>query len=92
MNKDLYEITKDEFLEFKDKVLQEFKDIDKLEFKDIDKLEFKDLDNRDKTYMIIDNSGDAWIQSFKNYDKRLIIGNINNIYDWDKICNNMIKK
>lgn len=52
------------------------------------KLEFKTISSRNSLYMLIDNSGYAWIFSENNNKKndRKIIGNIKNKNDWEKIC------
>ena len=93
-NKDLFNITIDEFLKFQDDVVKEFDG-------DISKLQFKSLSSRNKAYMLIDNSGNAWIPSTEyvisnnfmhNLNNRVIIGNINNKEDWSYICSHLDKK
>lgn len=88
LNRKLFEITEEEFLDFKSKVLKSFNN-------DSSKIQFKDFNTRNKAYMLIDNSGNAWIPIFKSevlYDnnklveERKIIGNINNPDDWSTIC------
>lgn len=87
LNKDLFEITEEEFLSFKSNVLKSFNN-------NFTKIQFKDFSARNKAYILIDNSGDAWIPTFDSkvfndnneIEKRKIIGNIKNPDDWDKIC------
>lgn len=92
-NRKLFENDDKNFFEFKSKVLEIFEN-------DSSKLQFKDFSVRDKSYMLIDNSGNAWIPSFENnnldcsinnIENRNIIGNITNYKDWDKICSFLIK-
>lgn len=92
-NRKLFEIDDKEFLEFKSKVLEIFEN-------DSGKLQFKDFSVRNKSYMLIDNSGNAWVPSFEsnnldcsinNIENRNIVGNITNYKDWDKICSYLIK-
>lgn len=88
LNKNNFEITDKEFQEFQEIVLQDFNN------KNIE-LEFKDNHIRDNTYLLIDNSGDAFIPSFEENnlkEKRTIIGNIYNHDDWDSICECLEKK
>lgn len=89
----MFEITENEFNNYKSKVLKVLKDNDKIQFKD-----FKE---RNKAYMLIDNSGNAWIPVYdeklfsdKNIkiEERKLIGNINNVDDWEKICNCLRKE
>lgn len=75
LNKDDFEITDQEFLNFKINILNEYKH-------DKTKIEFKSSLNREKKYMLIDNSGNAWISSLK---AKKFIGNILNENDWDEI-------
>lgn len=91
LNKEFFEITKEEFDNFKFKILNKFIDDDRVQFK-------SNLE-RDKCYMLIDNSGNAWIQNydeetFNNSDEKIeerrIIGNITNFEDWDTICSYLI--
>lgn len=86
LNKDLFEISEDEFRNYQKEILSNSKK------KEI--IEFKGYNVRNKAYMLIDNSGNAWIpvynqKSFDNYkrneDKRNIIGNITKKTDWEKI-------
>ncbi len=86
LNRKMFEISTEKFNEFRDNILNNI-DNDRI------KLNFKKSTNRIKSYMLIDNSGNAWIPAFENiknqYDEsrnRLIIGNITNHDDWDKIC------
>lgn len=87
-NRELFEISDEQFSKFKSDVLCVFDG-------DASKLQFKDSHTRNKAYMLIDNSGSAWIQSYENdssednvnkINERTIIGNITNSGDWNKIC------
>ncbi|MCI8411798.1 MAG: radical SAM protein [Clostridia bacterium] len=87
-NRELFEITDKEFSDFQSAVLEVFHD-------NISKLQFKSSHNRKNAYMLIDNSGNAWIptlenMSFSEYsyilNDNVIIGNITNKEDWCKIC------
>lgn len=50
-------------------------------------LEFKSIKDRDEKYILIDNSGNAWLYSTQEHSfNRKIIGNIKNKKDWKKIC------
>ena len=80
MNRDIFEISDKEFLEFKKEILKVFKN-------DSKKVQFKSYQDRKKAYMLIDNSGNAWIPSEEimskskfsyTLDGNNIIGNINN--------------
>ncbi len=82
LNRKLYEITDKQFLQFKSIITKEIYDVNKVQF--------KDSDSRDKSYMIIDNSGNAWVPSFKKNNEREIIGNITINDDWDKICSYLV--
>ena len=75
INKDLFEISEDKFLEIKDRIEKEYKD---------DRIQFKNSKIRNKLYILIDNSGDAYLSSTCNL-KRNIIGNIKEEKDWPKI-------
>jgi len=86
-NRKEFEITEEEFNDYKLKII---KTIDNKE-----KVQFKGFKNRNKAYMMIDNSGNAWIPIYDSnlfsdlsikIEKRKIIGNIKNKLDWDKIC------
>lgn len=88
LNKKYFEISQEEFENYKLEIL---KNIDRKEI-----VEFKDFDTRNKVYMLIDNSGNAWIPEYNQrkfdnrielFEKRNILGNITNQYDWEKICN-----
>lgn len=77
-----------EFQQFQTEVLKIFD-------KEIDKVQFKDYNKRKNIYMLIDNSGNAWIPSMERSDlsnnsydlnANTIIGNITNSKDWTKIC------
>lgn len=87
INKTLFEITEIEFEKYKQRIL--FSCV-KSEI-----IEFKDYKLRDKTYMLIDNSGNAWIPEYKQslfnslgkvIGERKIIGNITVADDWNGIC------
>mgnify|MGYP004633774019 CR=1 FL=1 len=87
LNRKTFEITDDEFNNFKTAVLKIFDDKNKIQFKG-----FKE---RNSAYMLIDNYGNAWTPIYdKNkfddqdiqIERRKIIGNINNTGDWDNIC------
>ncbi len=94
MNKDIFEITDKQFSDFQSTVLEVFDN-------DISKLQFKASHNRKNAYMLIDNSGNAWIPSSENMstskfsyilNDNVIIGNITNIDDWHKICSYLDRK
>ena len=62
---------------------------------DISKIQFKASHNRKNAYMLIDNSGNAWIPSLENMsvfdfsyilNDSVVIGNILNKEDWHRIC------
>lgn len=79
-NKELYDISDEQF--------NEFKNIIECNYNYKEKLQFKDENNRNNAYMMIDNSGDAWIPCYKDIEKndeRKIIGNIKNSNDWSII-------
>ena len=87
-NRACFEITDRQFEEFQTVVLEVFD-------KKIDKVQFKDFNKRKNAYMLIDNSGNAWIPAIENlhlskssYDlnENTIIGNITNQEDWYRIC------
>ncbi len=91
INRDLFEISTKEFEEYKVAILESF------DRKDI--VEFKGFDVRNKAYMLIDNSGNAWVpvydqEVFNSYEKpledRKIIGNINDSKDWNGICKQLV--
>lgn len=88
LNKNLFEISQVEFEQYKHEVLK------RCIRKEI--IEFKDFDVRNKAYMLIDNSGNAWIPEYNQklfdnqivlFENRNILGNITNQFDWEKICN-----
>lgn len=93
MNRSLFEIKKFQFDKFKSDVKKIFNNSDC-------QLEFKSSENRIKRYMLIDDSGNAWVPSFENLsidncsvkekNNRVIIGNILNCDDWNKICSYLI--
>lgn len=77
--KELYDITDQQYKLFQEEIYENILN------KDI-KVEFKDANVRDKLYMLIDNSGNAWVQGFKNKNEiRNIIGNINKKEEWENI-------
>lgn len=87
INRKLFEITEDEFERYKKRILSSCirKDL----------IEFKGYNLRNRAYMLVDNSGNAWIPQYNQnlfdycdgtIEKRDIIGNITNIDDWEKIC------
>lgn len=87
-NRECFEITDKQFEEFQIAVLEVFD-------KDIGKVQFKDFSKRKNAYMLIDNSGNAWIpqienmylsKSSYNLNENTIIGNITNPEDWYRIC------
>ena len=87
-NRELFEITDEEFLDFQSAIIRVFDN-------DISKLQFKSSQDRMNTYMLIDNSGNAWIPSSDNIslskfsfivNGNRIIGNVGNPEDWNKIC------
>lgn len=90
-NRELFEITDKEFLNFQSAVLEFFDN-------NISKLQFKSSHNRKNAYMLIDNSGNAWIPALENMslseysyilNDNVIIGNIANQEDWCKICSHL---
>lgn len=92
LNKKLFEISDEEFNDYKNKILKTFKDLKKIEFK-----EFK---TRNHSYILIDNSGNAWIPTYdknnleeyiNHSERRKLIGNIKKNEDWDKICKALIE-
>ena len=89
LNRKEFEISEKQFFECKEKTIKIFKNTEKLEF--------KESKSRVKRYMLIDNSGTAWIPEFEKNNtisnklkERVIIGNIQNENDWEKICKNVI--
>lgn len=87
LNREKFEITEEEFNDYKSNVLSIIKSSKKVQF--------KDYNVRNRAYVLVDNSGNAWIpiydkKIFNNkelkIEKRKLIGNIKNKYDWDKIC------
>lgn len=92
-NRKLFEITDKEFSDFQSVILKVFDN-------NISKLQFKSSYNRKNAYMIINNSGNAWIPAFENMslseysyvlNDSVIIGNIDNQEDWGKICSYLDK-
>lgn len=87
-NRKDFEITNEQYLNFKSRVLKVFEN-------DSSKIQFKSHNDRKNAYMLIDNSGNAWIpskdiMSYTNFSydlsNNVIIGNICNQKDWTKIC------
>lgn len=87
LNREKFEITDEEFNNYKSNVLNIIKSSEKVQF--------KDYKVRNKAYILVDNSGDAWIpiydkKIFNNkelkIENRKLIGNIKNKNEWDKIC------
>ena len=79
MNRKKFEINDLEFEYYKKNIIK------KVEYKE--NIEFKSIKDRDKKYILIDNSGDAWLSSTQEHSfNRKIIGNIKNQKDWKKIC------
>lgn len=87
-NRELFEITDKQFSDFQATVLEVFDN-------DISRLQFKASHNRKNAYMLIDNSGNAWIPAYENMslskfsyvlNESVIIGNVKNSEDWNKIC------
>lgn len=82
-NKNLFEITDKDFYLFAKNILDATKKSN---------IEFKDNKQRNGKYLLIDNSGYAWVQFFENEkENRNIIGNIKNLKDWGKIINTIIE-
>lgn len=84
LNKNKFFLTQKEFKEF-EKVIKE-------NYKYEDRLQFKDEKVRNKLYMMIDNSGNAWKSIFENEKVsgiRNIVGNIKRKEDWDNIIHNL---
>ena len=88
LNRKLFEISEEEFYDFESKVLEIMADSKKV-------LEFKKCKDRVRHYMLIDNSGNAWVPEFekaitntdfKSVSDRYIIGNIQDVNDWSKTC------
>lgn len=78
INKSSFEVSEEKFLEIKNNIDTEYND---------DRIQFKNSKSRNKLYIIIDNSGDAFISSACNLKRnnRRIIGNIKEEKDWKKI-------
>lgn len=85
LNRHLFEIPQNEFLEIKSKIEQQYND---------DRIQFKNSIIRNKLYILIDNSGDAYVASTCNLkkDNRKIIGNIKEEKDWSKIIKYLKRK
>lgn len=83
LNREMFEISEEEFNDYKSRILKTFNNKNKVQFK-----AFKDRNN---IYMLVDNSGNAWVPIYDkeqmsiNNEERKIIGNITNISDWDNI-------
>ncbi len=93
-NREFFEITDKQFADFQAKILEIFDN-------DISRLQFKASHNRKNAYMLIDNSGNAWIPAYENmslsefsyvFNENVIIGNIANLQDWNKICSYLDRK
>lgn len=91
LNKKIFEITDDEFEKYKKTILNEClrKEI----------VEFKGYESRNNKYVMIDNSGIAWIPEYsqelfdnklEGIEQRNILGNIKNKSDWEYICNFLV--
>lgn len=87
INRNLFEITEEEFERYRGKI------ISSCSRKNI--LEFKGYSSRNRAYMLVDNSGNAWIPEYnqnlfndcnRTIENRDIIGNITNVDDWKSIC------
>ena len=94
-NKKLFEISQDEFLSFKNNIFN-YINQDKKQI-----IEFKDFKARDKKYLMIGTSGDAWVPNYSQImfnnesvitEEREIIGNINNPADWDIVCKTIVRE
>lgn len=92
LNRDIFEITEEKFNNYKLNVLEMF---DKKY-----KVQFKGFKERSNTYMLIDNSGNAYVPVFNKdlinnqnlkIDERKIVGNINVQMDWDNIIYYLMK-
>ena len=92
MNRNLFEINDQEFIDFKNNVIKKYSG-------DSNMLDFKNSERRNKTYVLINNSGDAWIPFFEdgisdnclyNQEESKMIGNITNKKNWEKICSYFI--
>ena len=92
-NRKQFMISESEFKLFKKEVLSCYGNSNRIEF--------KESMNRVNNYMLIDNSGNAWIPNFKDaalnqsdmhQEERLVIGNIKNKNDWDIICKYLKEK
>ena len=84
--KNEFEISKDEFDNFKKIVLKKYNGPAQIEF--------KDNEYRNKKYMLIDNSGNVWIQHYdiNQNNERVLIGNIQSKKDWHIICDKLKKE
>lgn len=87
-NRNMFEISEEQFEKFQNDILSVYNRPEKIEF--------KKSKNRVNHYLLVDNSGNAWVPGFEkivscSYDNidlnRLIIGNICNIDDRERICN-----
>ncbi len=88
LNKNFFDITDEEFNNYEKEILE------KSNKSDI--IEFKGMEVRNKLYMLIDNSGNAWVSDYSqellndynsDFYNRNIVGNITRRSDWTKICN-----
>lgn len=93
-NRECFEITNKQFANFQSTIIDVFDN-------DIKKIQFKSSQDRNNAYMLIDNSGNAWIPMFENMslskagyilNENTIIGNITSPKDWNKICSYLDKK
>ena len=82
LNKDIFEISQKDFLNVKQKI----------KIKDID-VQFKCSELKNKAYILIDNSGDAYVPPTRSLktNERKIIGNIKEEKDWPKIISYLKK-
>ena len=93
LNRKKFEITDQQFLEFKSAVIEVFND-------DYSKLQFKSYKDRKNAYMLVNNSGIAWIpsgeiMSLPNFPyllgKNIVIGDIGNSKEWSRISSYLDK-
>lgn len=86
-NRNMFEISEEQFENFQNDILSVYNIPEKVEF--------KKSKNRVNHYLLIDNSGNAWVPGFEKIvsrsscnpsTSRLIIGNICNIEERENIC------